>query len=214
MIFGAGVFFTLLDHIVPAENPQARRSGAGLFVLVICAPLLLTLLGPVKPTAAASYAPSHIQRITAMVEPDELMMSDIPWAVAWYGSRPCAWLTLGVGGGPESATSGDDAETYQEMDKLKPVRAIFLTQRTSDGRFLSQMIANQRDWSYFYLDSLPDPTNWGKPLLGEEPGPFWVHGQVPTGFPLRKVVLDPLPAELFITDRNRWQTIPPAEPKK
>ena len=117
-----------------------------------------------------------------MMRPDELMMSDIPWAVAWYGSRPCAWLTP------------DDAETYQEMDKLKPVRAIYLTQRTSDRRFLSQMIANQQDsegdWSYFYLNSLPG----------------WGHGEVPTGFPLKKALLDCVPDQMFISDRNRWQT--------
>lgn len=214
LIFGAGVFFTLLDHLVPAEAPQARRAGAGLFVLVMCAPLLLTLLGPAKMAALPAYTPKNIQDFAGMMEPDELMMSDIPWAVAWYGARPCAWLTLGVGWAPESATNADDSETYREMAKLKPVRAIFLTQRTSDRRFLSQMIANQRDWGYFYLDCLPDPTKWGVPLSGEDPGPFWVHGQVPTGFPLQKVVLDPLPAELFISDRNRWQSTPQPTPKR
>jgi hypothetical protein len=114
---------------------------------------------------------------------DEMMMSDIPWAVAWYGARQCVWLTP------------DDAETYKEIEKLKPVGAIFLTERTSDRRFLSQMIVNQRanenDWSFFYLDSLPG----------------WGHGEVPTGFPLKKA-LDYSPAQMFITDRNRWQAGP------
>jgi len=180
LVFGTGVFFTFMDHIVPPDL-RARRAAAGLFVMVVCAPLLLTLLGPPKQTAISPYAPLHLQRVAAMMQPDELMMSDIPWAVAWYGARPCAWLTL------------DDAETYKEMDKLKPVRAVFLTQRTSDRRFLSQMIANQQDnecdWSYFYLDSLPG----------------WGHGEVPTGFPLRKAILDYAPDQMFISDRNRWQ---------
>ena len=180
LVFGAGVFFTLMDHVVPPD-PPARRGAAGLFVMVMCAPLLLTLLGPPKQTAVSPYAPLHLQRVAAMMQPDELMMSDIPWAMAWYGARPCVWLTL------------DDAETYKEMDKLKPVRAVFLTQRTSDRRFLSQMIANQRDnegdWSYFYLDSLPG----------------WGHGEVPTGFALKKAILDYAPDQMFISDRNRWQ---------
>ena len=57
------------------------------------------------------------------------------------GTRPCLWLTL------------DDAGTFEEINQLKPVRAIFLTQRTSDRRFLSQMLANQQSWEKFMLDS-------------------------------------------------------------
>jgi len=182
-IFGAGVFYTLMDPIVPGV-PQLRRAVAGLFVMVVSAPLLLALAGPFQQTAISPYAPLHIQRVAAMMEPGEWMMSDIPWAVAWYGAQPCVWLTP------------DDGETYQEMDKLKPVRAIFLTQRTSDRRFLSQMMVHQReserDWSYFYLDSLPG----------------WGHGEVPTGFPLRQAILDYAPDQMFISDRNRWQAAP------
>jgi hypothetical protein len=183
LVFGAGVFFTLMDQSVPPA-PPIRRAVAGLFALVVSAPLVLSLLGPFQQAAISPYAPAHIQRVAAMMQPDELMMSDIPWAVAWYGAHPCLWLTP------------DDGETFKEMDKLKPVRAVFLTQRTSDRRFLSQMIANQRhnegDWSYFYLDSLPG----------------WGHGQVPDGFPLNKAILDYAPGQMFITDRNRWQTTP------
>ena len=102
-----------------------------------------------------------------MMQPDELMMSDIPWAVAWYGARPCVWLTP------------DDADTYKEMDKLKKVQAIFLTQRTSDRRFLSQMIAYERlntnDWNRFYLDSLP--TNLFVTV------PVWAQGEVADRIP-------------------------------
>jgi hypothetical protein len=192
-VFGAGVFFTLLEHLVPAEDPQGRRAVTGVFALVLCAPLFFTLLGPFKTALATPYAPWHIQQLAGMMQPDELMMSDIPWAVAWYGNRPCAWLTLGVAR-PADTNNGDDSETYEEMNKLRPVRAIFLTQRTSDRRFLSQMIAHEQDrngdWSCFYLDSI---TNWGQ-------------GEVPTGFPLKKALLDCTPDQMFISDRNRWQT--------
>ncbi|HXR07824.1 MAG TPA: glycosyltransferase family 39 protein [Candidatus Acidoferrum sp.] len=214
LIFGVGVFFTLLDHMIPAEEPRSRRAVAGLFVVVLCAPLLLTLLGPADLPAITPYAPWHIQQVSAMMQPDELMMSDIPWAVAWYGDRPCAWLTLGVGGVPEGATNVDVAETYAEMAKLKPVRAVFLTQRTSDRRFLSQMIANEQDrrgdWSYFYLNSLPtDVFRLATNLFTTVP--VWVRADVPTGFPLKKAILDYPPDQTFISDRNRWQpTIRPS----
>ena len=70
LIFGAGVFCTLMDHIVPPA-PQARRGAAGVFVLIMCAPLLLTLLGPLKPAGMTPYAPLHLQRIAGMMRRDE-----------------------------------------------------------------------------------------------------------------------------------------------
>jgi hypothetical protein len=116
-----------------------------------------------------------------MMQPDEEMMSDIPWAVAWYGGHVCLWLTL------------DDAATFDEINRLKPVRAIYLTQRTSDRQFLSQMLVNQQSWEYFMLDSMP--TNWAE-------------GEVPTGFGakyrLTNEPLDYLPAQMFISNSNRW----------
>jgi hypothetical protein len=193
-VFGAGVFFTLLEHLIPAEDPHGRRAVTGVFALVLCAPLFFTLLGPAKIASSTPYLPLHIQQVSAMMRPDELMMSDIPWAVAWYGDRPCAWLTLGVARPADNAGNADDSETYEEMNKLRPVHAVFLTQRTSDRRFLSQMFAHEQDrngdWSCFYLDGI---TNWG-------------HGEVPTGFPLKESLLDCVPYQMFISDQIRWQT--------
>ena len=113
-----------------------------------------------------------------MMNPNELMMSDIPWAVAWYGDRPCAWLTL------------DDAGTYMELNEFKPVQAILLTQRTSDLPFLSQLLGNQQGWGHFYLNALPESV--------------WPQGEVPTGFPLKNAALDYLPEQMFISDKIRW----------
>jgi hypothetical protein len=117
-----------------------------------------------------------------MMKRDELMMSDIPWAVAWYGEQPCAWLTL------------DDAGAYADLNSIKPIQAIYLTQQTSDRPFLSQMVYSQRGWGNFLLNSLPET--------------LWPQGEVPTGFPLRNAPLDYLPSQMFISDKIRWQEGP------
>ena len=49
------------------------------------------------------------------------MMSDIPWAVAWYGNRSCLGLTLDV-----------KKEFFAIHDFQKPIQALYLTQSTLD----------------------------------------------------------------------------------
>jgi hypothetical protein len=116
-----------------------------------------------------------------MMKPNEFMMSDIPWAVAWYGDRLCSWLTL------------DDAGTFEEMDNLKPVQALYLTELTTDRPFLSQMLGNKRTWSRFLLDSLPPSA--------------LARSTVPPNFPLTAEPSAYLPGQLFIADKVRWQPV-------
>jgi hypothetical protein len=102
------------------------------------------------------------------------MMSDIPSGVAWYGEHPCIWLSL------------DDERDFYRVNGLKPVKGLFLTQVTTDKRFLSQMKSDPKDWGQFVLECAE-------------------HGEVPTGFPLRKAPLGLLPDQLFLSDAARWQ---------
>ena len=44
------------------------------------------------------------------MQPDELMMSDVPWAVAWYGDHQCVWTT-----------SMPSTNYFQFNDYIKPV---------------------------------------------------------------------------------------------
>jgi hypothetical protein len=178
LMFGTGFFFTILHQMkLPTANLQSL--GPGLFAGVMCAPLLLGLVSATNRVAASPYTPFRIQATAAMMKPDELMMSDIPWAVAWYGERPCSWLTL------------DDAGTFDQMNKLKPVKAIYLTERTTDRPLLSEMLADKRSWGRFLLGCLPS---------SEAP-----QGAVPTGFPLKKAPGMYVPAQLFIADTVRWK---------
>ena len=57
------------------------------------------------------------------------MMSDVPWAVAWYGQRQCVWLTL---------NAQDDF--FAINDYLKPVQALYLTPETMDAKLASDWV--------------------------------------------------------------------------
>jgi hypothetical protein len=126
--------------------------------------------------------PSRIQKTALMMRPGELMMSDIPWAVAWYGERPCAWLTL------------DDAGTFQQMNKLQPLQAIYLTQRTTDRPFLSLILDSQRGWGRFLFNGLPKSAS--------------PQGVMPEGFELTAAPAEYMPAQLFVSDTVRWDNSP------
>jgi hypothetical protein len=110
------------------------------------------------------------------MKPEDLMMSDIPWAVAWYGDRQAIWLTP------------DPTESFLFVnDYIKPIRGLFLTPKTMDGRFLSDWLrAGDRTWGAMVLEAV-------------------VMKRVPAYFPLRHAPEGLLPEHLFLSDWPRWQ---------
>ncbi|MGI8967212.1 MAG: hypothetical protein ACR2H1_14145, partial [Limisphaerales bacterium] len=100
-------------------------------------------------------------------------------AVAWYGQRQCVWLTLDA--------QGEDF--FKLNDDLKTIQAVYLTPRTTDARFLNEMIKDKDGWPRFVLEIL-------------------AKGEVPSRFPLRKSPTGFLPDQVFLTDWERWGTRP------
>ena len=83
------------------------------------------------------------------------MMSDVPWAVAWYGRRQCVWLTL---------NAQDD---FYAINDVKPVQALYLTPKTMDGKLFSDMgLGMGNSWGSFVANAV-------------------VQRQIPGNFPLR-----------------------------
>jgi hypothetical protein len=179
-IFGAGLFFIFLDQVVlPA--PWLRSVAIVCFVAIMSLPLMLRLLPPRSmPFDYPPYYPPYIQMVSDWLEPQELMMSDMPWAVAWYGNRQCIWTTLDVG-----VKSTDDF--YKINDDHKAIRGLYLTPITTDKRYLSEMRQGQEGaWANFYLDVV-------------------LMKNLPTGYPIKMAPPGMLPDQLFLSDRIRWQ---------
>ena len=151
-----------------------RYAVIGLFVGLCCLPLAFALLFKTVPVVYPPYYPPKIQEIANCMNPDELMMSDVPWAVAWYGDRQCVWLTP------------DWQDDFNAISKLKPVQALYLTPQTMDGKFVSEwMEGNDRSWGNFLLQVLNDK-------------------RVPDKFPLTKAPAGFFPEQLFLADHDRW----------
>jgi hypothetical protein len=174
--YGVSFFFTFVEQM-KLVLPQLRYVVMAVFAALSCLPMIFTLLSAkVSPVVFPPYFPPDIQQTAGWMKENELMMSDVPWAVAWYGQRQCVWLTL---------NAQDDF--FAINDNLKTVQALYLTPQTTDGKFLS-------DWL------LSSDRNWGTFILGT------LQNQIPTGFPLRNAPTGFLPERLFLTDRERWKT--------
>jgi hypothetical protein len=178
-VYGVALFYTLLDqlHLVTVD---IRGAVVGVFILVASAPLLMSLLVGHSPAPHTPYSPLGIQRVARMMRTEEFMVSDIPGGVAWYGDRLCGWLPL------------DDDREFYKFNSLKPIKAVYLTQRTTNARFLSQMMVNPKSWGHFVVECEG-------------------HGEVPTDFPLTKAPLFFLPDQMLISDQARWR-MPPLNP--
>jgi 4-amino-4-deoxy-L-arabinose transferase-like glycosyltransferase len=189
MLFGVAMFFLLLDQ-VNLPFPPTRTIVTSVFGIVVCAPLIFTMLPPRSfPVAYPPYWPPLIQDVANWMGPNELMMSDMPWAVAWYGDRKCLWATLDA---PSDMKLTKASDFFAINDFQKPIQGILLTRVTTDAKWFSQMIQGQDyAWGKFMLECL-------------------LRTNVPTGFPLKYSPPGFLQEGLlFLSDRERWADLAP-----
>jgi hypothetical protein len=176
-IYGVGFFFTFLEQM-KLSALELRYSVITVFVVLSCLPMIFTFLPPkTSPIAYPPYYPPEIQQSANWMKENELMMSDVPWAVAWYGHRQCVWLTL---------DAQDDF--FAINDYIKPVQALYLTPETIDAKFVSDWIeAREHSWGAFIAQVI-------------------LQNRIPAGFPLQHAPAGYLPERLFLSDWERWKT--------
>lgn len=92
IVYGCAFFYVLMDRL-NLELQIVRMLVIILFVFLNVFPLILALLPPGQPAFHyPPYVPPVIGASTRWLSPTELMMSDMPWATAWYGQRSSLWL--------------------------------------------------------------------------------------------------------------------------
>jgi hypothetical protein len=178
-IFGTSLFFTLIES-TEFGHPIFQRLFIGGAWVVMSLPLLTAVLPPrTYPLAEPNYRPDIVKEFSGYIEPSELMMSDVPWSVAWYGDRDCIWLPLLVRDG-----KGEE-DFYAINDFERRVAALYLSPFTTEAS-LRQIGTGAFVWGRFYFDAL-------------------LRGNLPKGFPLvyayEGSVRD---GHLFLADRKRW----------
>ena len=197
-LFGVSLFFVLLEQFGMAL-PALRLIAVGVFVAVASAPLLFALLMPVGgPSAYPPYYPPYLQEKCDWLPEDGLLMTDVPWATAWYGHRQSLWLSLKFSEEPTIRLRNDFAAMNQTG---KPIRGLYLSPRL----FKSVETDSLRQWvqrEELRAKWEPYAGDWeGFVLLGA-----MLFREIPEGFALSKAPFgppfNPLP-ELFLTDSER-----------
>jgi hypothetical protein len=239
-IYGVSLLFTLLDQ-TNLQSPGGRYSLVGLICLVADAPLIFTLLSTSpSPIVYPPYYPPWIQEKAQFVGEGELLMTDIPWATAWYGRRQSVWLTLKH----KDASAQRLRNNFYEVNSLKPVKVLYLSSKTLksiETRSLEQWLRGDDDSAIFSRfrqrllagskaqdQGMSDAelmaafrerliANASRKADNAEGWEQFVLGillksEVPTGFPLPRAPLGLLP-ELFLTDSEhvRGKTIQSTE---
>jgi 4-amino-4-deoxy-L-arabinose transferase-like glycosyltransferase len=202
-LFGVSLFFSLLGQF-GVQVPGYRMAVTGAFCVLAGAPLLISLLGGGSRPAPSPYYPPFIQDKAQRVEQGELILTDFPWAVAWYGRRTSVWLSLKFRDEPNYRYRND----FEAMNGLgKPFRALYLSSRMLKTMDTGPLVLGSlwqesgtdwesqvRDWETFVLVGA---------LLKQE---------VVSGFPLRELAADVFPSlpEMFLlkeSERKAAKTI-------
>ena len=198
VIFGCAFFLTLLEQMT-LPNLETRYAVMILVVGLLCLPFITTFFPP-RPRMVAypPFYPPEIQRVSSWLGPDELMMSDMPWAVAWYGQHTCISL---------SRDTQDDFSAIN--DYFQTVKGVYLTSLTLDDKYFSSVLRSDHGgWNrlvqgFVLRDAVDrelavDPTDaLSRITLTPKSRTDFLEG-----FPLRTA--KSLDAGLFFTDRPRW----------
>ena len=159
--YGWAFFLVLLDRL--QFEMRAFASAAITAVLLLTAlPLLAHVLPPRSGLPYPPYFHSYVGWVTAMLEPDECLTTDIPWATAWYGGRTSILLPRDIDG------------FYQIAEKHQRISLAYFTTVTRDKpwvRGLSDPTAPEYTWyQVFAAGKVPGnfPLTHGRFLAGSD----------------------------------------------
>ena len=190
LVYGVSLFFMLLEQMV-LPVLELRYAVIVIFTAIACIPMVYVFLPPaVSPIAFPPYYPPAIQTLCGWMKPNELIMSDVPWAVAWYGQRQCTWLTLRAT--PERRDLAGREDFFAINDYMKPIQAVYLTPITTDARFITDW-AGDRSWGSFVLQT----------SIAKEVPPGWPLAKSPD---LKNYGL--FSNQIVLTDWERWKKEP------
>jgi hypothetical protein len=137
--YGMAFLFVLWNRLDLAGS--LLRSVFVSALLFVCAiPMLLNLFAGQKSRVNwPPYLPPYIGVLRDWFKDDEIICSDMPWAVAWYSQRISMLL-------PDSIRTFNRMHDYRQT--LQPIRGLYLTPVTGDQPYFSGIYKGAyREWA-------------------------------------------------------------------
>ena len=154
IIYACAFFFLLLDRM-QLNLKISNIAVTGALILTTALPLILVLLPPRASAPYPPYFPPFINYVCGMMNEEELICTDMPWATAWYSSQNSLLL-------PNTLD-----EFYDINDYIRPVRGLYFTTLTRDRAFVSDLArGSYKSWFPILQGRIPQdfPLNQGFPL--------------------------------------------------
>jgi hypothetical protein len=124
------------------DLPFARAGFITLLYLLCAMPMVFSTpwLSPPKPRVAwPPYMPPFISILNNWMKPEEVIASDMPWAIAWYADRRALWL-------PDTLKAMTDLSDYNTLGG--PVNGLYLTPVSGTESKLRDIAKGEyRDWA-------------------------------------------------------------------
>jgi len=148
LIFGTGFYFVLEDRM-EFVDVQIKRAIALALILAVSGPAMLTLSGVPRTNPYPPYAPPFIGYVSHVIDSEETLCTDIPWATSWYGNRRSLLL-------PEHPKS-----LVAMHENGWKIGGIYLTSRTGGRPYYPDLLEG-RDQSWLPLldRSVPEGFPW------------------------------------------------------
>jgi hypothetical protein len=189
--YGLAFLTVVWNRIGFETNHPAVTQGHLIIVAVISAiPLILPLPKNLRDGINAGkmgrahwppYFPPYIAQLNEWTTPQEIILSDIPWAVAWYANRSSVWL-------PRDFDQYRQLEDYVES-MGRQFAGVYLSPVTVDGNLISQVSrGTYADWREVIMHG--EALDMDRTLLPED-------------FPFQERMTFN-EASYFYSDRQRW----------
>jgi len=86
ILYGTAFFFVMTDR-ADFINAGWQTLLTWIIVLLTAVPTVLRVAGPAARAPYPPYFPPFVSYVCNLLDPDETVCTDIPWATAWYGDR-------------------------------------------------------------------------------------------------------------------------------